>query len=60
MKPELDEAHGTSGPSFETVYNWVYTISFNVAVHPLHSRRPVEAATSEIIEKVHEMFLNDR
>ena len=48
-------------PSFKTVYKWVneFTCRTSTRDEP-HSGRPVEAAMPEIIEKVHDMVLNDR
>ena len=62
IKAEFDEVHGTSAPSFKTVYNWVNEFKrgrTSTRDEP-RSGRPVEAATPESIRKVHNMILNDR
>ena len=62
IKAELDEVHGTFAASFKTVYNWVNEFKcgrkFTRDGH--RSGRLVEAATPEIIEKVHNVILNAR
>ena len=62
IKPELNEVRRTSAASFETVYNWVNEFKRDRTSTYDEPRlgRQVEAATLEIIEKVHDMILNDR
>lgn len=62
IKTELDEVHGTSAPSFKTVYNWVNEfkrgrISTSDAERP---GRPIEATTPEMMDKIHDVVLADR
>ncbi|KAG5343865.1 SETMR methyltransferase, partial [Acromyrmex heyeri] len=62
IKAELDNIHSTSVPAFETVYNWVNEFKHSrtsICDAPC-SGRPIEAATSEIIDKVHDIVLTDR
>ena len=59
IKTELDNVHSISAPTI--VYNWV--MNLNVIVHPHdapRSRHPIETATPEIIDKVHDIVLTDR
>ena len=62
IRAKLAELYGTSAPSLKTVHNWVN--EFNRGRTSTHDESrsgcPVEAATPEIIEKVHDMILNDR
>ena len=62
IKAKLDNVHSTSAPAFATVYNWVneFKRSRTSTCDAPHSRRPIEAATSEIIDKVHDIILTDR
>ena len=61
MKAKLDEVNGTSAPTCKAVYNWVNEFKRGrrrTSTHnELRSERPVQAATPEIIEKVHDMIL---
>ena len=62
IKAELDEVHGTSPPSFKPVLNWVNKfkrVRTSTRDEPRSGRR-VEAATPEIIEKVHNRIFNNR
>ncbi|XP_011148888.2 putative uncharacterized protein FLJ37770 [Harpegnathos saltator] len=62
IKAELDEVHGTSAPVFATVYNWVNEFKRGrTSTKDEHrSGRPVEVTTPEMIDKIHDMVLNDR
>jgi len=52
IKAELDNVHSSSAPAFATVYNWVNEFKRHTSTcDALHSRRPIEAATPEIIDK---------
>ena len=62
IKAELDEVHDTSAPSFKTVYNWVDEFKRNrisTRDEP-RSGHSVGAAIPGIIEKLHNIILNDR
>ena len=63
IKAELDEVHGTYAPSFKTAYNY-WVNEFKRSRTSTRDEPPwgrlVEAATPEIIEKVHDVILNDR
>ena len=58
----IDEVHGTSAPSFKTVYNWMTEFKcFRTSTRgEPSSGRLVKAETPGIIEKVHDMILNNR
>ena len=58
IKAELDEVHGTSASSFKTVCNWVNEFKRRRRSTRDKPRlgRPVEAATPEIIEEVHDII----
>ena len=62
IKAELDNVHSTSAPQFVTVYNWVneFKRSRTSTCDAPYLGRPIEAATSEIIDKVHDIVLTDR
>ncbi|KAG5336736.1 SETMR methyltransferase, partial [Acromyrmex heyeri] len=63
IKAELDNVHSTSAPAFATVYNWVNEFKHgrtSTCDAPRSGRRPIEAATPEIIDKVHDIVLTDR
>ena len=47
-----------SAPAFATVYNWMN--EFKCGPHVMHLVRPTEAATPEIIDKVHDIVLTYR
>ena len=60
IKAELNNVHSTSAPA--TVYNWVneFKRGHTSTCDALRSRRPIEAATPEIIDKIHDIVLTDR
>ncbi|KAG5342012.1 GVQW3 protein, partial [Acromyrmex heyeri] len=62
IKVELDNVHSTSAPAFATVYNWVneFKRGRTSTCDTLCSGRSIEAATPEIIDKVHDIVLTDR
>ncbi|KAG5313374.1 GVQW3 protein, partial [Acromyrmex insinuator] len=62
IKAELDDVHSTSVPTFATVYNWVNEFKYGrtSTCDAPYSGRPIEAATSEIIDKVHDIVLTER
>ena len=62
IKAELDNVHSTSAPAFATVYNWVneFKRGRTSTCDAPRSGRPIEAATPEIIDKVHDIVLTDR
>jgi len=59
IKAELDNVRSTSASAFATVYNWVNKFKhgriFMVVCDASRSERPIEIATPEIIDKVHEL-----
>ncbi|KAG5320800.1 SETMR methyltransferase, partial [Acromyrmex heyeri] len=63
IKAELDNVHSTSAPAFATVYNWMNEFKHDRTstcdARP-RSGHPIEAATPEIIDKVHDIVLTDR
>ena len=62
IKAELDNVHNTSAPAFATIYNWVneFKRGRTSTCDAPRSGRPIEAATPEIIDKVHDIVLTDR
>ena len=58
----MDQVHGESAPSFATIYNWVNEFKRGrLSTKDEHRQgRPVEATTSEMIDKIQDMILNDR
>ncbi|KAG5329130.1 SETMR methyltransferase, partial [Acromyrmex charruanus] len=58
IKAELDNVHSTSVPAFATVYNWVN--EFKRGRTSTCDASPIETATPEIIDKVHDIVLTDR
>ncbi|KAG5343257.1 SETMR methyltransferase, partial [Acromyrmex heyeri] len=62
IKTELDNVHSTSSPAFATVYNWVneFKRGRTSTCDAPRSGRPIEAATPEIIDKIHDIILVDR
>ncbi|KYQ49483.1 hypothetical protein ALC60_11449 [Trachymyrmex zeteki] len=62
IKAELDNVHSTSASAFATVYNWVneFKRGRTSTCDAPRSGRPIEAAMSEIIDKVHDIVLTDR
>ena len=62
IKAELDNGHSTSTSAFAAVYNWVNEFKrgrISTCDAP-RSGRPIEAATPEIIDKIHDIVLADR
>ena len=59
IKVELDNIHSTSAPAFSTVYNWVneFKRGRTSTCGAPRSGRPIEAATPEIHDKVHDIIL---
>ncbi|KAG5334181.1 GVQW3 protein, partial [Acromyrmex charruanus] len=62
IKAELDNVHSTSTPVFAIVYNWVNEFKHGrtSTCDAPRSGRPIEAATPEIIDKIHDIILTDR
>jgi len=63
IKAKLDNVHSTSAPTFVTVYYWVneFKRGRTSICDAFRSGRPIEgAATSEIIDKIHDIVLTDR
>ncbi|XP_018307239.1 putative uncharacterized protein FLJ37770 [Mycetomoellerius zeteki] len=62
IKAELDNVHSTSTPTFSTVYNWVneFKRGRTSTYDAPRSGRPIEAATPEIIDKIHDIVLTDQ
>ena len=62
IKAELDNVHSTSASAFAIVYNWMneFKTSRTYTCDTPRSGRPIEAATSEIIDKVHDIVLINR
>jgi len=59
IKAELDNVHSTSAPAFAgTVYNWVN--EFKCSPHVMHLVRDVQLRLLEIIDKIHDIGLNDQ
>jgi len=58
----LDNVHSTSASAFTTVHNWVneFKRGRTSTCDAPRSGRPIEAATPEIIDKVHDIVLTDR
>lgn len=61
IKSELDEVHGISAQSFKTVYNWVNEFKRGrTSTNDEHrSGRPIVVATPEMIDKIHDIVLED-
>ena len=62
IKTELDNVHNISASAFATVYNWMNEfkrVRTSTCDAP-RSGRPIEAATPEIIDKIHDIVLTDR
>lgn len=61
IKAELDEVHGDSAPSFKTVCYWVNEFrGGRTSTSDEHrTGRSLEASTPEMIEKIHDMVLDD-
>jgi len=62
IKAKLDNVHSTFALAFATVYNWVneFKRGRTSTCDAPRSGYPIEAATSEIIDKVHDIVLIDR
>ena len=62
IKAELDEVHDTSAPVLAAVYNWVneFKRGRTSTKDDHRSGRPVEVTIPEMIDKIHDMVLNDR
>ncbi|XP_018311541.1 uncharacterized protein, partial [Mycetomoellerius zeteki] len=62
IKAELDNVHSISAPAFATVYNWVneFKRGRTSTCDAPRSGHPIEAATPEIIDKVHNIVLTNR
>ena len=62
IKDELDLIHGTSAPSFATVYNWLneFERGHTSTKDKPRSERALEVTTPEMINEIHDMMLADR
>jgi len=62
IKAELDNVHSTSVLAFAVVYNWVneFNRGRTSTCDASRSGCPIEAATPEIIDKIHDIVLTDR
>ena len=62
IKDELGLVHGTSAPSFATVYNWLneFTCGRTPTKDRPWSGRPLEVTTPEMIDEIQDMLLADR
>jgi len=62
IKAELDNVRSTFASAFATVYNWVNKFKHGriFTCDASRSERPIEIATPEIIDKVHDIVLIDR
>ncbi|EGI61749.1 FLJ37770-like protein, partial [Acromyrmex echinatior] len=62
IKAELDNVHSTFASAFATVYNWVneFKRGRTSTYGAPRSGRSIEAATPEIIDKIHNIVLTDR
>jgi len=62
IKAELDSVHSTHAPPFAIIYNWMneFKRGCTSTYDATRLGRPIEAATSEIIDKVHDIILTDR
>ena len=61
-KEKLDKHYGDSAPSIRTVYKWFQNFrSGHMGTSDAErSGRPVEVTTPEIIDKIHDMVMDDR
>ncbi|XP_012057688.1 PREDICTED: histone-lysine N-methyltransferase SETMAR-like [Atta cephalotes] len=62
IKAELDNVHSISRPAFATLYNWVNEFKrgcTSICDAP-RLGRPIETASPEIINKIHDIVLIDR
>jgi len=62
IKAELDEVHGDSALALKTVYFWINEFKRNRTSTKDEARpgRPVKVTTSEMIEKIHRIVMEDR
>ena len=61
-KEKLEKNYGQSAPSIRTVYKWFqnFRSGHMSTTDAERSGRPVEATTQEIIDKIHDMVIDDR
>lgn len=61
-KKKLDKHYGESAPSIRTIYKWFQNFrnGYMSTSDAERSGRPVEASTSENIDKIHDMVMDDR
>ena len=61
IQAKLD-VHSTSALAFVTVYNWAneFKCGRTSTCDAARTGRPIEAATPEIIDKIHNIVLTDR
>ncbi|XP_055916518.1 protein GVQW3-like [Eupeodes corollae] len=62
IKEEMDSTLGTSCPSYSTIKQWVSEFKkgrVSTSNEP-RSRRPVEVTNPDMIEKIHQIVLEDR
>ena len=61
-KEKLDKHYGDSAPSIRTVYKWFqnFRSGHMDTSDAERSGRPVSATTPEIIDKIHNMVMDDR
>ena len=58
---ELNNVHSTSALAFATVYDWMNEFKHRTSTCDApRLGRPIETATPEIIDKVHDIILTDR
>ena len=62
INAELDEVHGDSAPVLKTVYFWIneFKRDQKCTEDEVHSRRPIEVTTTDIVEKIHGIVMEDR
>jgi len=62
IKEEMDSTLGDSSPSYSTIKQWVSEFKMGrvSTSDEARSGRPVEVTTSEMIEKIHKIVLEDR
>ena len=62
IKAELDNVYSTSALAFATVYKWVneFKRGRTSTCDAPRSGRPIEVATPEIIDKIHDIVLTNR
>jgi ABC-type dipeptide/oligopeptide/nickel transport system permease component len=61
-KEKLDKHYGKSAPSIRTVYKWFqnFRSGHMGTSNAERSGCPVEATTPEIVDKIHDMIMDDR